>query len=92
MQPRVSGKLPDRLRLALEWWELLLQYSPARKLHWDSRNSRPVYDVYTDASAEDKWEGLGVLHSTLRLLALVRYTHSHLSRWKSSCRLATHRR
>ena len=54
-----AATLPERLRLALEWWELLLLHFPDRKFYWDSKNSRPIFDVYTDASAEDRWEGLG---------------------------------
>ena len=58
MAPR-GGVLPDRLRKALEWCELLLQFFPDRKFHWELRDSRPLFDVFSDASAEHKWEGLG---------------------------------
>ena len=54
-----GGKLPERLRKALEWWLLLLEFFPDKKFSWGRPDARPVNDVYSAASAEDRWEGLG---------------------------------
>ena len=54
-----GAALPDRLKKALEWWLRLLEHFPDRKFRWGLRDERPLFDVYTDASAEGRWEGLG---------------------------------
>ena len=62
MTLRPQGQaLPPRLRRAVEWWDLLLIHFPDRKFTWGQVATRPVADVFTDASAERKWEGLGGL-------------------------------
>jgi hypothetical protein len=55
-----KGKaLPSRLRNALEWWTQLLTAFPSSEFLWDAPLDRPLNDVFTDASAERRWEGLG---------------------------------
>jgi hypothetical protein len=54
-----SPGLPHRLRQALIWWVQILESFPDKDFSWGRSHSRPIYDVFTDASAEDRWEGLG---------------------------------
>jgi hypothetical protein len=58
MGPADKG-LPRRLRMALLWWVEILSSFPDKDFAWGSAHKRPVKDVFTDASAENRWEGLG---------------------------------
>jgi len=54
-----SSGLSKRLRHALEWWVEILEMFPGKEFAWGQQRAREVHDVFTDASAEAEWEGLG---------------------------------
>jgi hypothetical protein len=57
-QGKASG-LPHRLQHALQWWVSILKSFPGRTFAWGRVHKRPVFDGFTDASAESTFEGLG---------------------------------
>ena len=54
-----GSRLPPRLQNALEWWVQILESFPGRKFEWGAQVDRPIRDLFTDASAEEGFEGLG---------------------------------
>ena len=50
---------PPKLENALKWWVQILETFPSRTFKFGVAHQRPLVDVFTDASAESRWEGLG---------------------------------
>ena len=48
-----------RVRWALLWWVQILESFPSKVFRWGTAHKRRMCDLFTDASAEDRWEGLG---------------------------------
>ena len=53
--------LHPRVRWALMWWVQILESFPSHKFKWKIASERKLCDLFTDASAEDRWEGLGAV-------------------------------
>ena len=51
--------LHPRVRWALLWWVQILESFPSKVFRWGTAHKRRMCDLFTDASAEDRWEGLG---------------------------------
>ena len=43
------------------WWVQILKSFPSHKFKWKTASERRLCDLFTDASAEDRWEGLGAV-------------------------------
>lgn len=53
--------LHPRVRWALLWWVQILESFPTHVFKWRKGNQRAVVDLFTDASAEARWEGRGAV-------------------------------
>ena len=53
--------LHPRVRWALLWWVQILESFPSRVFTWNTVKNHKIVDSFTDASAEDRWEGLGAV-------------------------------
>ena len=53
--------LHPRVRWALLWWVQILEPFPPQVFTWNTVKHRNIVDLFTDASAEDRWEGLGAV-------------------------------
>ena len=43
------------------WWVQILGSFPSQVFTWNTVKDRKIVDSFTDASAEDRWEGLGAV-------------------------------
>ena len=43
------------------WWVQILKSFPSHKFNWKTTSERRLCDLFTDASAEDRWGGLGAV-------------------------------
>jgi len=53
--------LHPRVRWAVMWWVQILVSFPSRVFKWGTSHDRWLSDLFTDASAEERWEGLGAV-------------------------------
>ena len=58
---RSEKGLHPRVRWALLWWVQILEAFPSQVFTWNTVKDRKIVDLFTDASAEDRWEGLGAV-------------------------------
>ena len=58
---RGRNGLHPRVRWALLWWVQILESFPSKVFKWGTAFERRLCDLFTDASAESKWEGLGAV-------------------------------